>query len=111
MKHIDIINHIFQDSRAQMTLPLPGFQVTLYTCNEHKHAFKFFQARKNYYLAADTQDQRERWMYAFKEGSRGEDLTRENVYSLGKASQDPPSSSEYITSRNNSIISNSSDAT
>ena len=97
-----------------MTLPLPGFQVTLYTCNEHKHAFKFFQARKNYYLAADTQDQRERWMYAFKEGSRGEDLTRENVYSLGKASQDlslESHGSDHLPSRNNSIISNSSDMT
>lgn len=96
-----------------MTLPLPGFQVTLYSCNEHKHAFKFFQARKNYYLAADSDDQRERWMYAFREGSRGEDLTRENVYSLGKAAQQDfyessSSPSDDAPSRNNSIVSKSS---
>nr|XP_018667889.1 zinc finger protein isoform X2 [Ciona intestinalis] len=73
-----------QDVRAQMTMPLPGYDVTSFTCHEHKFCFKLNQARKVHLFAADTKELRDRWMYALKQASVGEDLDRDDVLRLGK---------------------------
>jgi len=73
-----------QDVRAQMTMPLPGYEVTTTTNNDHKFSFKLSQARKILFFATDDQSVLERWIYALKKASTGEDLTREDVYSLGR---------------------------
>ncbi|XP_076804222.1 uncharacterized protein LOC143448385 isoform X2 [Clavelina lepadiformis] len=77
-----------QDVRAQMTLPLPGFEVITFKAHEHKYGFKLAQARKVYYFTTEDKDRAERWMYALKQASIGEDLTRDDVYRLGMPASD-----------------------
>uniref|UniRef100_H2Y6T6 Uncharacterized protein n=1 Tax=Ciona savignyi TaxID=51511 RepID=H2Y6T6_CIOSA len=76
-----------QDVRAQMTMPLPGYEVTQFQCSEHKHCFRLVQARKVHLFATDNKEVADRWIYAIKQASIGEDLDRDDVFRLGKSPQ------------------------
>uniref|UniRef100_H2Y6T8 Uncharacterized protein n=1 Tax=Ciona savignyi TaxID=51511 RepID=H2Y6T8_CIOSA len=69
-----------QDVRAQMTMPLPGYEVTQFQCSEHKHCFRLVQARKVHLFATDNKEVADRWIYAIKQASIGEDLDRDDVF-------------------------------
>ena len=67
-----------------MTLPLPGFDVQHVEYPEHKYNFKLLQAGKSYFFACDDKLTAEKWKYALNQGSRGYDLTKKQVDTLGQ---------------------------
>ena len=73
-----------QDVRAQMTMPLPGFEVSDVDSNEHRYVIRLTQARKNLYFGCDDKLTIERWKYAIGQASKGYDLNKDDVEKLGR---------------------------
>ena len=69
-----------------MTQPLPGFELKEVDSSEHKSCFRLKQGRKVYYFASDDLDAIERWKYALRLASVGNDLSRDDVRRLGQYS-------------------------
>ena len=69
-----------------MTLPLPGFEVSNFDTSEHKFSFKLKQGRKVYSFASDDSDVVDRWKYALRKASVGDELNRDDVLRLGQHS-------------------------
>jgi len=81
---INLLFNFWQDVRAQMTMPLPGFEVSDVDSHDHRYVFRLEQARKNMYFACDDKLTIEKWKYAIGQASKGYDLSREDVQRLGR---------------------------
>ncbi|XP_012681646.2 FYVE, RhoGEF and PH domain-containing protein 1 [Clupea harengus] len=66
-----------QDVKAQRSIPLIGFEVSLpEPCDrlERRHAFKMSQSHLTLYFSADSEELQRRWMEVLSRAGRGEDL-------------------------------------
>ncbi|XP_034027729.1 FYVE, RhoGEF and PH domain-containing protein 1 [Thalassophryne amazonica] len=66
-----------QDVKAQRSVPLIGFEVSLpETCDrlERRHAFKISQSHLTLYFSADGEELQRRWMEVLSRAGRGEEL-------------------------------------
>lgn len=79
-----------------MTVPLPGFNLSeMESCNDHKHCFKLSQGRAILIFGCNDFSSAERWLYALKQACRGENISRNEVWNLGKTnSSDSDGSNE-----------------
>uniref|UniRef100_A0A8C9TVA6 FYVE, RhoGEF and PH domain containing 1 n=1 Tax=Scleropages formosus TaxID=113540 RepID=A0A8C9TVA6_SCLFO len=66
-----------QDVKAQRSVPLIGFEVSLpETCDrlERRHAFKISQSHLTLYFSAEGEELQRRWMEVLSRAGRGEEL-------------------------------------
>ncbi|KAG5282087.1 hypothetical protein AALO_G00052070 [Alosa alosa] len=66
-----------QDVKAQRSIPLIGFEVSLpEPCDrlERRHAFKMSQSHLTVYFSADSEELQRRWMEVLSRAGRGEEL-------------------------------------
>lgn len=66
-----------QDVKAQRSIPLIGFEVSLpESCDrlERRYAFKMSQSHLTVYFSADGEELQRRWMEVLSRAGRGEEL-------------------------------------
>lgn len=67
---------IVQDVKAQRSVPLIGFEVSLpESCDrlERRHAFKISQSHLTLFFSADGEELQQRWMDVLSRAGRGEE--------------------------------------
>lgn len=82
MKRNNTLNELYlfffpQDVKAQRSVPLIGFEVSLpESCDrlERRHAFKISQSHLTLYFSADGEELQRRWMDILSRAGRGEEL-------------------------------------
>lgn len=68
---------LLQDVKAQRSIPLIGFEVSLpESCDrlERRHAFKISQSHLTVYFSAEVEELQRRWMEVLSRAGRGEEL-------------------------------------
>lgn len=78
MVHITVYIFRFfcQDVKAQRSVPLIGFEVSLpESCDrlERRHAFKISQSHLTLFFSADGEELQQRWMDVLSRAGRGEE--------------------------------------
>uniref|UniRef100_A0AAR2J0D7 FYVE, RhoGEF and PH domain containing 1 n=1 Tax=Pygocentrus nattereri TaxID=42514 RepID=A0AAR2J0D7_PYGNA len=77
-----------QDVKAQRSIPLIGFEVSLpESCDrlERRYAFKMSQSHLTVYFSADGEELQRRWMEVLSRAGRGEEIPAHAIYMLDRA--------------------------
>lgn len=89
----------YQDVKAQRSVPLIGFEVSLpESCDrlERRHAFKISQSHLTLFFSAEGEELQQRWMDVLSRAGRGEEhqLHRPIVESLDEEGEELAAAAE-----------------